>query len=120
MDNYFKFNILSKSIVGLIFYLSNAPAFAASSQEGSPLLGLIAVAVMIWLSWVLLKWLFLGAKALIGWVGPFIVGALPGTGIFLITHSVFGYGVTEASVGSLITAFVLGAVTNAFGGNSGD
>ena len=73
-------------------------------------IGIVVMAVMVWLSIVALKWLFIGMKKALGFIGPYIAAAIPASLAYLITHGLFGVGLAEASITSFLTAVIAGTV----------
>jgi hypothetical protein len=92
------------------------PAWAANGGDaGSIIVGLLVIAGMVWLSIKILIGLFRAMKKFFGWIGPYILAALPGAGTYVITSAVFGVGVSEASISGFLTAAIIGALVNAGG-----
>lgn len=77
------------------------------------IIGMASIIFTIWLSIVFLKFLFIGAKKLIGWIGPYIVAVMPSTLMYLFTTNFLGYGTGNASLTGLITAISIGTIINA-------
>jgi len=73
-------------------------------------IGVIVIVVMVWLSFLTLKWMFIGMKKALGFIGPYIAGVIRASLAYLITHGLFGVGLAEASITSFLTALVAGAV----------
>ena len=73
-------------------------------------ISIVVIAVMVWLSVVALKWLFIGMKKALGFIGPYIAGAVPASLAYLVTHGLFGVGLAEASITSFLTAVIAGTV----------
>jgi len=76
------------------------------------IIGLASIAVALWISFTILKFLFVTSKKIIGWVGPYVVAVMPSLAMYAITTDLFGYGTTNASITGLITAVGIGTVMN--------
>ena len=76
------------------------------------LIAIVVIGIALWLSLKLLKFLFIGAKKAIGWIGPYVVAAIPAAGAYIVTTALFGVGVKEASITGFLTALFIGAVMN--------
>ena len=57
-----------------------------------------------------LKFVFIQAKSFFGWIGTYLVAAVPAAGAYMITISLFGVGIAEASLTGFITAAIIGTV----------
>lgn len=79
------------------------------------IVALFVCVFFIWLSYKVLKFVFVMAKKAIGWIGPYIVATVPGIATYIVTQSIFGVGVSEASWAGLATAAVLGTVMGSAG-----
>jgi len=76
------------------------------------IIGLASIGISIWVSFIVLKSLFIGAKKFLGWIGPFIVSILPSSAMYMLTAGLFDHGTTNASLTGLITAITLGTIFN--------
>ncbi len=76
---------------------------------------IIVAGFFIWLSYKFLKFVFVMAKKAIGWIGPYIVATVPAIATYIVTQSIFGVGVSEASWAGLVTAAVLGTIMGSAG-----
>lgn len=47
------------------------------------IIGLVSIGIALWISIVILKFLFVTAKRFIGWIGPYIVAILPSSMMYL-------------------------------------
>ena len=77
------------------------------------IIGLASIAIALWISFTILKFLFVTSKKIIGWVGPYLVAVMPSAMMYLFTTNIFGWGTSNASLTGLITAITLGTVMNA-------
>lgn len=75
----------------------------------------LVASFFIWVSYKLFKFAFILAKRIIGKIGPFLVASVPGVATYIITQSVFGVGVSEASLSGIFTAAVLGTMMSSVG-----
>lgn len=69
--------------------------------------------LFIYLSFKLLGFLFRLAKSALGFIGPFIVAAIPGAGAYVVNTMMFGVGISEATLSGFITAAIAGTVLGA-------
>jgi hypothetical protein len=76
------------------------------------LLGLAVIIGVVWLFLVILRAVFSVVKAVLGWIGPVLMGSVPGVIIFFLTKEVFGEGTTEASAKGIVTAVLVGVIGN--------
>lgn len=77
------------------------------------IIGLASIGIALWISIVILKFLFVAAKRFIGWIGPYIVAVLPSSIMYVVTTNILGYGTTNASLTGLLTAIGIGTFMNA-------
>lgn len=75
-------------------------------------IGVATIGFFLWISLKILKLMFLMAKKTIGWVGPYIMAAIPAAGAYFITYTLFGVGISEASISGFLTALIIGTVMN--------
>lgn len=76
------------------------------------ILSVIAIGVALAISLIALKFLFIQAKRLIGWVGPYLVAIIPSAGVYVIGKLLFGVGSYNASGTGIVTMIVVGTVLN--------
>jgi len=75
-------------------------------------IGTIIIIVFLWLSLVVLKFLFVIIKNLLGWIGAYILSSIPAVMMYFFTLNVFDYGTSKATLVGLGTAMILGTVMN--------
>lgn len=72
----------------------------------------VIIAIALYISLKVLKFLFIQAKKLLGWLGGYIVAIAPGAGTYLVTSAIFGSGTSNASLTSILTIAIIGTVMN--------
>ena len=76
------------------------------------IIGLASIGIALWISFTILKFLFITSKKIIGWVGPYIVAVMPSAMMYLFTTNFFGHGTTNASLTGIISAALIGTIMN--------
>ena len=77
------------------------------------ILVILIAAGFIWLSIKFLKFLFVTAKKTVGWVGPYLVSAVPASGAYIVTHTLFGAGHYAPTLAGFLTAAIAGTFLGA-------
>ena len=60
-----------------------------------------------WLSWVILKFLFVLARRIFGWLGPFLVSVAPAFANYVLLQAL-GIPLLKATFGGFVTSLLLG------------
>ena len=76
------------------------------------IIGIISIGIALWISIVILKFVFVASKKFIGWIGPYIVASVPSIAMYAITTDLFGYGTSNASLTGVASAIIIGSVMN--------
>ena len=76
------------------------------------IIGLASIGIALWISFTILKFLFVTSKKIIGWVGPYIVAVMPSAMMYLFTTNFFGYGTAKASLTGFISSALIGTMMN--------
>lgn len=78
-------------------------------------MSLIAGAAVVWVSLIVLRTLLRAVMGVWGWIGSYIVGAIPGALMYAIDYYVFHVKPDEATVQAAVAALLVGMIGQVIG-----
>lgn len=71
---------------------------------------LTVIVLVVWSSLFVLGLVFRLVVGLIGWIGYYVVAAIPGTVTYYVTHHFFGHATDQATGQAIVTALLIGLI----------